>query len=40
MMHIEDSVDDGTLMTKKQWKLLLKVLLNLMGYFGVYFASV
>lgn len=40
MMHIEDTADDGSFMTTKQIKLLTKVLINLMGYFGLYFASV
>jgi hypothetical protein len=51
MMHIEDyATDDGngglgsgfifSILTKKQWKLLLKVLMNLLSYFGLYFASV
>lgn len=39
MMHIEDTLDDGSFLTKKQTKLLMKVIMNLMGYFGLYFLS-
>jgi hypothetical protein len=38
-MHIEDQIDDGSILTRKQSKLLLKVLINLMSYFGLYFIS-
>lgn len=37
-MQMEE--DDGSFMSKKQMKLLFKVLMNLMSYFGLYFASV
>lgn len=46
MMHIEDekaSSDETSLfglLSKKQGELLSKVLMNLMGYFGVYFLTV
>ncbi len=40
MMHIEDTLDENVLLTKKQTKLLLKVLTGLMSYFGIYFLSV
>lgn len=39
LMHIEDSTDDGSFLTKKQMQLLLKVFMYLMGYFGLYFMS-
>lgn len=39
MMHVEDSTDDSSFLSKKQLHLLIKVLMNLMGYFGLYFLS-
>lgn len=39
MMHLEDGTDDGSFLTKKQMKLLIKVLISLMGYFGLYYLS-
>jgi len=39
-MHVEETLDDSSFLTKKQLKLLLKVLMNLMAYFGLYFLSV
>lgn len=38
-MHIEDPVDDDQILSKKQKKLLLKVIGSLMSYFGIYFLS-
>jgi hypothetical protein len=38
-MHIEDESADGSFLTKKQIHLLLKVIMNLMAYFGLYFLS-
>jgi hypothetical protein len=42
MMHIEDVPDSDNssfILTKKQTKLLAKVMINLMCYFGLYFLS-
>ncbi len=39
MMHIEDPIDESSFLTKKQSKLLIKVFMNLMAYFGLYFLS-
>lgn len=42
MMHIEDeSSEEGFLgvLSAKQTRLLLKVIMNLMGYFGLYFLT-
>ena len=44
MMHIEDDETPGSgglfnLLTRKQTKLLTKVIMSLMAYFGVYFLS-
>ena len=39
LMHIEDPVDGDTLMSKKQTKVLVRVLGSLMCYFGLYFLA-
>ncbi len=39
LMHMEDSGDDGSVLTVKQRKILIKVFRNLLGYFGLYFLS-
>lgn len=39
MMHIEDTIDESALLTKKQTRLLTKVITGLMAYFGIYFLS-
>ena len=38
-MHIEDTDDGSSFLSKKQTKLLSKVLMCLMGYFGIYYLS-
>ena len=38
-MHMEENLDDSSFLTKKQTKLLTKVTLYLMAYFGVYFMT-
>ena len=39
MMYIEDEEESGRILTKKQTKLLIKVIKCLMSYFGIYFLS-
>lgn len=38
LMHIEDT-SSASILSPKQFRLLLKVLMNLMTYFGLYFLS-
>ena len=39
-MYVDDEEDTNKILTSKQTKLLIKVIKNLMGYFGLYFLSI